>query len=103
VQQSDISYYGRMANQYTSTFSFKNKKDAEAVKKLARDNMIENRIAIRMRILLLRSDGKSQIETGNILQVHRNTVRAWENRYKKEGIDGLYDKPGRERRRIFSP
>ena len=92
-----------MANQYTSKFSFKNKIDAEAVKKLARDNMIENRIALRMRILLLRSDGKSQIETGTILQVHRNTVRAWENRYKKEGIDGLYDKPGRGRRRIFSP
>jgi transposase len=92
-----------MANQYTSRFYFKSKKDEGEARNLARNNMIENRIALRMRILLLRSEGKTQTETADILTVHRNTVRAWEKRYASEGIKGLYDKPGRGRRPGFSP
>ena len=91
------------SNQYLNIFQFPNQEEKEKIINLVRSQKIENRIATRARILLLREEGKSQTQTGEILKVHRNTVRLWEKRYKNEGIKGLYDKPGRGRRPAFSP
>ena len=94
---------GNMANQYTSTFLLKSEQDQQILLTLVGSPKIENRIATRARILLLREEGKRQTEVGELLKVHRNTVRLWEKRYKQKGIKGLYDKPGRGRRPTFSP
>ena len=92
-----------MANQYTSTFSFKLEEDKEEILKLIGSQNLENKIATRARMLLFREEGKRQTEIGELLKVHRNTVRLWEKRYKQKGVKGLYDKPGRGRRPTFSP
>ena len=92
-----------MANQYTSTFSFKLEEDKEEILKLIGSQNLENKIATRARMLLFREEGKRQAEIGELLKVHRNTVRLWEKRYKQKGVKGLYDKPGRGRRPTFSP
>ena len=91
------------SNQYLNIFQFPNQEEKEKIVNLVKSQKIENRIATRARILLLREEGKSQTQTGEILKVHRNTVRLWEKRYKNKGIKGLYDKPGRGRRPAFSP
>lgn len=92
-----------MANQFTCKFLFKTEEDKKEIFKLFQSQKIENRIATRARILQLREEGKRQTEVGELIKVHRNTVRHWEKRYKQEGIKGLYDKPGRGRRPVFSP
>ena len=92
-----------MANQYTSTFLFNSEQDKRILLTLVGTPKIENRIATRARILLLREEGKRQTEVGELLKVHRNTVRLWEKRYKQKGMKGLYDRPGRGRRPTFSP
>jgi len=92
-----------MSNQYTSTFLFNTEQDKQILLNLVGTPKIENRIATRARILLLREEGKRQTEVGELLKVHRNTVRLWEKRYKQKGIKGLYDRPGRGRRPTFSP
>jgi hypothetical protein len=69
---------GDVANQYTSTFSFESEEDKQILLNLIGNPKIENRIATRARILLLREEGKRQIEVGELLKVHRNTVRLWE-------------------------
>jgi hypothetical protein len=94
---------GDMANQYTSRFSFQSKEDKGSLEKLVKNPLIENRIATRARMLLLRAEGKRQMEVADTLKVHRNTVRLWEKRFRAEGMDGLRDKPGRGRRPSFSP
>ena len=92
-----------MANQFTSKFSFKSKEDKEEILKLIGSQKLENKIATRTRMLLLREEGKRQTEVGKLLKVHRNTVRLWEKRYKQKWVKGLYDKPGRGRRPTFPP
>jgi hypothetical protein len=92
-----------MANQYTSRFSFQSEEEKRSLEKLAKDPLIENRIASRARMLLLRAEGKRQMEVADILKAHRNTVRLWEKRFRAEGVEGLRDKPGRGRRPTFSP
>ena len=99
----NLSLGGDMANQYTSIFSFRSQEERKAIENIVKDSLAENRIATRARMLLLRAEGKRQIEVGKILRVHRNTVRLWEKRYRAKGIDGLKDKPGRGRQPVFSP
>jgi DNA-directed RNA polymerase specialized sigma24 family protein len=99
----NLSLGGDMANQYTSIFSFRSQEERKAIENIVKDSLAENRIATRARMLLLRAEGKRQIEVGKILRVHRNTVRLWEKRYREKGIDGLKDKPGRGRQPVFSP
>ena len=91
------------ANQYTSKFNFNSNKDRRAIKKIMKLGKIENRIALRARILWLRNQGKHQTVVAIILCIARGTVQNVEYRYKREGISGLYDKPGRGRKPSFSP
>ena len=90
-------------NQYLNIFRFQNRKERQKILDIVKDQKIENRIATRARMLILREEGKNQTQIGKILKVHRNTVMLWEKRYKAEGIEGLFDKPGRGRKPIFSP
>jgi transposase len=90
-------------NQYLNIFKFPNQEEKQKVLDIIKKQKIENRIATRARMLILREEGKNQTEVAEILKVHRNTVILWEHRYKDAGIDGLYDKPGRGRKPLFSP
>ena len=91
------------ANQYTKIFKFKSKKERKKVINLSKSAKIENRIAIRARILVLRDSGKNQTEIAALLNIDRSKVSRWESRYQENGIKGLYDRPGRGRKPSFSP
>ena len=90
-------------NQYLNIFKFPNQQEKQKMLDIIKNQKIENRIATRARMLILREEGKNQTQVAKILKVHRNTVMLWEKRYKAEGIEGLFDKPGRGRKPIFSP
>lgn len=90
-------------NQHLNIFKFPNQQEKQKVLDLVKSQKIENRIATRALMLILREEGKNQTKVAEILKVHRNTVMLWENRYEAEGIEGLYDKPGRGRKPFFSP
>lgn len=47
--------------------------------------------------------GKDVAFTGLLQHRRRNTVYDWVNRYKREGIKGLENRPGRGRKPSFSP
>jgi transposase len=49
------------------------------------------RDAQRARIILLASEGHSNVEIAHLTDVHRNQVIQWRKRYGKEGLDGLAD------------
>jgi transposase len=91
------------ANQYTKIFKFKSIHDKKEVKKLAKNKLIDARYALRALILLMRNRGISQKQVALALETNRKSVAFWEERYNKEGIKGLFDKPGRGRKPSFSP
>lgn len=90
-------------NQYTKIFRFKSVQDKKDVKRLVRSNLIEARIALRALILLMRNRGVSQKQVALELETNRKSVAFWETRYNEEGINGLFDKPGRGRKPSFFP
>lgn len=53
--------------------------------------------------LLRLADGSSVTEAAAAAQMHRKYLREWVRRFHKQGIDGLYDSPGRGRKSAFSP
>ena len=56
------------ANQYTKIFKFKSIQDKKAVKKLAREKLIDAMYAIRALILLMRNRGVSQLQVAKVLE-----------------------------------
>jgi transposase len=52
----------------------------------------------RARIILMRASGISKRKTASALQTSCVTVQKWVDRYRKEGIKGLDEKPGRGRK-----
>lgn len=56
------------------------------------------RMARRARIVLLRAQGKSQMETAAETGVNRSVVVHWEHRFSGLGLAGLEDTPGRGRK-----
>ncbi len=53
------------------------------------------RDSLRARIVLLRSEGVRQQEVASRLGVSAPSVTKWSQRFDREGLDGLQDKPGR--------
>jgi hypothetical protein len=90
-------------NQYTKIFRFKSVQDKKDIKRLVRSNLIEARIALRALMLLMRNRGVSQKQVALELETNRKSVAFWETRYNEEGINGLFDKPGRGRKPSFFP
>jgi transposase len=56
------------------------------------------RDALRARIVLLRTEGKSEAEVAATTGVSVNTVSLWSRRFEHGGMKGLADAPGRGRR-----
>ena len=53
------------------------------------------RDSVRAHIVLLRSEGVGQQEVASRLGVSAPSVSKWSQRFDREGLDGLRDKPGR--------
>lgn len=49
----------------------------------------------RCHTILLKADGRTSFDVGNIVGMTNVSVNSWVKRYKIEGINGLYTKPGR--------
>lgn len=56
------------------------------------------RDVLRARIILLRREGKKEDEVALALATSRPTVSLWVKRYRREGLAGLRDAPGRGRK-----
>ncbi len=57
----------------------------------------------RAHFLILASEGVKVEELMKIFNISYKTIYNWINRWELEGIVGLYNKPGRGRKRTFSP
>ena len=57
----------------------------------------------RCHIVLLKSEGRSSKDVGQIVGMHQVPVNNWLTRYEREGIAGLKTKPGRGRKAILDP
>jgi len=55
----------------------------------------------RCHIVLLKSEGRTSADVGQIVGTHQISVNNWLTRYESEGIAGLKTKSGRGRKRIL--
>lgn len=55
----------------------------------------------RCQLVLLKSEGRKSKEVADIVKMCEMSVNNWLNRYKSEGIAGLYTKSGRGRKPII--
>jgi transposase len=59
---------------------------------------VAKRDSLRAAIVLRRAEGVKQAQVAAELQVSVACVNKWSQRYEREGLDGLRDRPGRGRR-----
>ncbi len=79
------------------------KKDQKELQKLSRNGTLKARKLNRCRILLLKAQGKSQVEIAKLLKMSPVTVNAICQRYENEGLDGaLNERPRSGKPSIFS-
>jgi transposase len=55
----------------------------------------------RCQVVLLKSEGRSSVEVGQIVKMNPVTVNSWLNRYQAAGIVGLKTKTGRGRKPVL--
>ena len=60
-------------------------------------------LARRVRVILRAADGVPLAQIARELQLDRNAVRTWIDRYRAAGLAGLQDRPRSGRPRSFSP
>jgi transposase/DNA-binding CsgD family transcriptional regulator/transcriptional regulator with XRE-family HTH domain len=61
-------------------------------------------VALRCRIVLAASSGKTEAETASALNINRKTVRLWRDRFTSQGLQGLWEiAPGRGRKPTYGP
>jgi transposase len=70
--------------------------------RLANAPTTPQRLARRARIVLLRAEGRSQVETAAAVGVNRPVVIHWERRFAGWGLAGLEEAPGRGRKPSIS-
>jgi len=66
--------------------------DKQKLESVTRKRNVLFRDAQRARIILLASEGHSNMEISRLTDVHRNQVIEWRNRYKADGRAGLGDR-----------
>ena len=66
--------------------------DKQRLESVTRKRNVLLRDAQRARIILLASQGYSNVEIAHLSDVHRNQVIQWRERYKREGLNGLGDR-----------
>lgn len=58
---------------------------------------------VRAKIVLMAADGEHNVRIAERLDVHVDVVSKWRKRFCESGLDGLVDRPGRGRPRVFAP
>ncbi len=66
--------------------------DKQKLEAVLRRRNVPLREAQRARIILLSSEGQSNMDISRLTDVHRNQVIQWRDRYKREGLHGLEDR-----------
>src|ERR1700733_9332414 len=61
------------------------------------------RDSLRAQIVLLRSQGRKEIEVAKTVGASINTVSIWSKRFEEKGLEGLKDQPGRGRKPWLAP
>lgn len=72
--------------------------DRQTLRARARSKTAPARDVLRARIILCRADGFAKEKTAVQLGVSEVTVQTWTDRFRKEGLCGLRDRPGRGRK-----
>jgi transposase len=67
--------------------------DRDVLERWLRRSKTSQALAMRARIVLAASEGKSNSAVSRELTVHVSTVRKWRGRYLELGPDGLLDEP----------
>lgn len=57
----------------------------------------------RCQLVLMKSEGRTAVQVGELLKMNPVTVNSWLTRYQAEGIAGLGTRPGRGRKLILDP
>ena len=60
-------------------------------------------LARRCRAILGVADGLPLVEVARLVDLTEKHVRKWVQRFLKDRLDGLHDRPGRGRKPVFSP
>ena len=60
-------------------------------------------LARRCRAILAVADGLPLVEVARLVDLTEKHVRKWVQRFLKDRLDGLRDRPGRGRKPVFSP
>ena len=60
-------------------------------------------LARRCRAILGVADGLPLVQVARLVDLTEKHVRKWVQRFLKERLDGLRDRPGRGRKPVFSP
>ena len=60
-------------------------------------------LARRCRAILGVADGRPLVEVARLVDLTEKHVRKWVQRFLKNRLDGLHDRPGRGRKPVFSP
>jgi transposase len=73
------------------------------IERWVRAQSTPQQVALRSRIVLMAADGKLDLEIASELGVSRHTVALWRNRFREEGLDGVWEiAPGRGRKPRYS-
>ena len=75
--------------------------EKEALLKTARSSSASRRDVERAQIILLRHEGLSQAQTAERLGCSSRRVSTWSARFRRQGMAGLVDAPGRGRPRAL--
>jgi Helix-turn-helix domain len=68
-----------------------------------RSTTISLGLARRCRAILEVAEGRSLVEVARLVDLTEKHVRKWVQRFLKDRLDGLHDRPGRGRKPVFSP
>ena len=74
-----------------------------ALERVTRRTTVEVGVARRARIVLLAADGVPLDRIARQVEVDRNVVRTWVDRYRDGGLEALADRPRSGRPRAFPP
>jgi hypothetical protein len=68
-----------------------------------RSTTISLGLARRCRTILEVAEGRPLVEVARLVDLTEKHVRKWVQRFLKDRLDGLHDRPGRGRKPVFSP
>src|SRR6266404_8125971 len=75
----------------------------EELETLLRRPSVAAGVAKRARAILLLADGNSVLATGRLVEMQRRHLYKWVERFRRQGVAGLYDGKRTGRPPVFSP